>query len=78
MSHHGKYGDLDYARWAKGGFLVGLALVLAGGGGELFLAATGTDVAGWVHTILVDVELLGILTAVAAPVTFGVVLPLTE
>ena len=68
----------DYSRFAKGGFLLGLALFLVGGVGELALSATGGPVSEIVATLLFDMEVLGVAVGLFAPLTFGIVLPLVE
>ena len=78
MSHMGRYGTIDYSRWAKASFLSGVALLLLGAAGEFALVETGRSVPEWVHTLLVDVEMLGVLVALVLPIVFAIVLPLTE
>lgn len=78
MSHTSRYGNVDYSRWAKGSFLAGVALLLLGAGAEFALREIQLEVPTWVHTVLVDVEILGVLVALVLPIFFVIVLPLTE
>jgi uncharacterized membrane protein YvlD (DUF360 family) len=78
MSHSSRYGAADYSTWAKTSFLTGVALLLFGAAGEFALVETQRDVPGWVHTLLVDAEILGVLVASVLPIVFVIVLPLTE
>ncbi|WP_255479205.1 hypothetical protein [Natronomonas sp. LN261] len=78
MSHMGRYGNVDYARWAKASFISGAGLLLVGAAAEFVLVETQRDVPAWTHTLLVDAEILGVLIALVLPIVFGIVLPLTE
>lgn len=78
MSHMGRYGSIDYSRWAKGSFLAGVALLLIGAAGEFVIVETQQTVPGWIHSLLVDVEIIGVLIALVLPIVFAIVLPLTE
>ena len=78
MPQTGRYGNVDYARWAKGGFLFGLAMFVVGTGGEYLLVQLHRDIPEVVHVVLIDLGLVGILFAVLLPIIFGVVMPLTE
>ena len=71
-------GSLDYPTLTKRGFLLGLALFLVGGLGEVALHAAGIAVPAWETALLFDMEVLGVLVGLLAPLVFGVVLPLTE
>lgn len=78
MAYTGRYGDIDYGRWAKGSILFGAALFLAGGLGEFTISVAAAEVPGWTHALLLDLEILGVLVALLLPLLFGIVLPLTE
>jgi hypothetical protein len=80
MAHvSGRYGDLDYPKIAKYGFLAGVALFLGGALGELALTTALVDQApAWLTTVLFDIEVIGLLVGFFAPLLFGLVLPLTE
>ncbi|MFB6352701.1 MAG: hypothetical protein ABEJ92_01320 [Halobacteriales archaeon] len=74
----GRYGDLDYGRYAKGGFLLGVGLLVLGAGGELAIHALGIRAPGWEDALLFDLEVIGVALFLFAPLVFGVLLPLTE
>lgn len=75
MSRHGR---TDYAFYAKAGFLLGLAMFLVGGGGEIIGTALYGTLPGWERTLFFDLEVFGVVIGLLAPLTFGVVLPLVE
>ena len=60
----GRYGDMDYATYAKFGFVLGFLLVAGGASGE--------------NTLFFDIEVVSVFVALLSPLVFGVVLPLTE
>lgn len=68
----------DYSRYAKGAFLLGLALFAIGGVGELVLAAGAQPVPAIASMVLFDMEVLGVAIGLFGPLTFGIVLPLVE
>lgn len=76
MAQHGT--SIDHAFLAKAGFLLGLALFLGGAGGELVGTAYFGSLPGWEKTLFFDMEVLGILVGLFAPLAFGIVLPLVE
>ncbi|MCQ4333612.1 hypothetical protein KM295_09010 [Natronomonas sp. F2-12] len=78
MSHRSRYGTVDYSKCAKVSFVSGVALLLLGAAGEFVLVEIQWNVPGWVHTLLVDVEIVGVLVALVLPIVFAIVLPLTE
>lgn len=69
----GRYGSLDYPRLTKGGFALGVAMFVVGAVGATMVRGPSIE-----HTLLVDVEALGILVGLFSPFVFGVLLPLTE
>jgi hypothetical protein len=73
-----RYDTVDYSRYAKFGFLAGVAMFLVGAAGSLVGNAVVGSLPAWEATLLYDLEILGILTALFCPLVFGVVLPLTE
>ncbi|UPV76047.1 hypothetical protein M0R89_08300 [Halorussus limi] len=73
-----RYGDVDYRRWAKTGFLFSLALFAVGAGGEIAAAAMHLSLPAWENALFVDMEILGTLGALLSPLVFGVIMPLTE
>jgi hypothetical protein len=68
----------DHASLARTGFLLGLALFVAGAGGELLGTAAFGTLPGWEAALLFDMEVLGIALGLFSPLVFGVVLPLVE
>ncbi|WP_049922697.1 DUF7860 family protein [Halopiger djelfimassiliensis] len=69
---------LDYGRWTKNGFFLGLSMVIIGAA----LAGLGTYVFGsipaWERTLAIDMMLVGIAVGFSAVFGFGILLPLTE
>lgn len=74
----GRYGDLDYPRLAKGGFLLGLGLLLVGAIGGAVAHAYLEPLPPWEATLLFDIEVIGLLIGFFSPFIFGIFLPLTE
>ncbi|NHN46297.1 hypothetical protein G9464_01610 [Halostella sp. JP-L12] len=74
----GRYDTVDYPRYAKLGFLAGVAMFLVGAAGSFAGNAFLDTLPAWEATLLYDLEILGILTALFSPLVFGVVMPLTE
>jgi hypothetical protein len=74
----GRYGNIDYATFAKRGFLLGAGLFVFGALGELGGHALVGTLPSLVNTLLTDMEIVGILLALFSPLVFGIVLPLTE
>ena len=74
----GRYGDLDYEWVTKIGFLLSVAVFAIGAGGELFAATMHWSLPAWEHTLLTDLEILGVLGILLVPFVFGIFLPLTE
>ena len=70
--------QIDYAFYAKAGFLLGVAMFVVGAGGELVGTALFGSLPGWEATLLFDLEVFGVLVGLFAPIVFGIVLPLTE
>lgn len=68
----------NYALLAKRGFLLGVGLFLLGIIGEAGGHAVLGTFPAWGDTLLVDIEILGILVGLFSPLVFGVILPLTE
>lgn len=74
----GRYGDLDYARLTKVGFLLGLSLLVIGAGGELVGHAYFDPLPAWEAALFFDLEVVGIVIGFFSPLVFGIALPLTE
>lgn len=73
-----QYRNMDHATLAKRGFLLGVGLFALGALGELTAHALLGPLPGWGNLLLTDMEALGILLALFAPLVFGVVMPLVE
>lgn len=74
----GRYGNIEYERLTKLGFLLSLAIFAVGAGGELTAAAMHMSLPAWENTLLVDLEIIGVIGALFTPLVFGIILPLTE
>jgi hypothetical protein len=70
--------NIDYGQWAKGGFLLGVALLALGVVGEVVGHVVFGGIPSWENTLFVYSEAIGIMIGFFAPVIFAVVLPLTE
>lgn len=70
----GQHEALDYPTLTKAGFLIGLALFL-GGAIRGTVLSTGL---GWLSTVFLDLEAIGLLVGFFSPFLFGILLPLTE
>ncbi|WP_254533748.1 hypothetical protein [Natrinema gelatinilyticum] len=68
---------LDYATYAKRGFLLGLALFLFGALGAIVASRIG-PFPGWERTLLSDSMILGFSLGFISVFGFGIVLPLTD
>lgn len=71
----GHGANLDYPDFAKYGTLASFALLLVGAAGTTLGAGR---LPGWELTLLLDLEIVGVLGIVVCPFLFGIVLPLTE
>ncbi|MFW6018343.1 MAG: hypothetical protein ACOCPX_05935 [Halapricum sp.] len=74
----GRYGDLDYPKLTRRGFALGVGLLVVGLLGETLGPMAFGSLPAWGHTLFIDLEALGILLGLFAPIVFGIVLPLTE
>jgi len=74
----GRYDTIDYPRYAKLTFLLGVATFSVGAVGSLLGHGALGSLPAWEETLLFDLEIVGILTALLGPLVFGVVMPLTE
>jgi hypothetical protein len=74
----GRYGNIDYSTYTKGGFLFGLALFAIAALSEIVIHLGNLQIQSGLSTLLLDVGLAGIVVMVAAPIVFGVIMPLTE
>jgi len=73
-----RYGDIDYGTYAKWGFLLGVALIAIGAGGEAIGHAFFEPLPEWEESLFLAAEAGGILVALLSPIVFGIVMPLTE
>jgi hypothetical protein len=73
----GRYSDTDYAKRIKTSVVFGVLLIAIGFVGEVALSTSTVRAPGWIDTVLVDAEFLGIVVAVLAVFVFGIRLPLT-
>lgn len=71
----GHGANLDYPDLAKYSTLASFVLLLLGAAGTTFGAG---GLPGWELTVLLDLEILGVLGIVVCPFVFGIALPLTE
>ncbi|SEW19213.1 DUF7860 family protein [Halobacterium jilantaiense] len=67
--------NLDYPDLAKYGTLASLALLLVGAAGTTLGSGR---LPGWELTVLLDLEIIGVLGIVVCPFLFGIALPLVE
>lgn len=74
----GRYGNLDYPTLTRRGFALGIGLLVVGLLGEALGPAVVGSLPAWGHTLFLDLEILGILVGLFAPLVFGIALPLTE
>ena len=73
-----QYVATDYPSLAKTGFLLGVALFVLGGLGEVVGTAVFGGLPAWEQTLFFDMEVLGILLGLFSPLVFGIALPLVE
>ena len=73
-----QYRTMDHATLAKRGFLLGVGLFALGALGELLAQTLFGPLPGWGNMLLLDMEGLGILIALFAPLVFGIIMPLIE
>jgi len=70
--------SIDHASYAKRGFLLGVVLFAGGALAEIIGTAYFGSLPGWEQTLFFDMEVVGILIGLLAPLVFGIVMPLVE
>ncbi|GAB3685473.1 hypothetical protein GCM10028857_16040 [Salinarchaeum chitinilyticum] len=70
--------SMDYARLAKGGFLLGAGLFVVGALGELIGHAVFGSLPAWEATLFFDMVVLGVVIGLLSPFVFGIFLPLVD
>jgi hypothetical protein len=73
-----RYSQPSYGQLAKGGFLLGVAMLLVGAAGELAISAHLLTLPAWEETLFFDLEVLGIVFFLFSPFVFGIFLPLVD
>lgn len=74
----GRYGNMDYPRMTKRGFLLGLALLSIGAIGSAIGHGFFEPLPAWESTLLFDLEVIGLVIGFFSPLIFGIFMPLTE
>jgi len=69
---------LDYAKYTKRGFLLGLGLFLLGALGATVGPSLVGELPRWEHTVLFDSMVIGIAVGFFSVFGFGIFLPLTD
>lgn len=72
------YRTPDYGQLAKGGFILGLMMIVVGASGEWAIHSQILSVPAWEDALFFDLEVLGVLVFLFSPIVFGIVLPLIE
>jgi hypothetical protein len=73
-----EYSSMNYARLTKGGFLLGVGLLLFGALGGIVGKALFGTLPEWETTLFLFSEGTGILIGVFSVCVFGVIMPLVE
>jgi len=68
--------ELEYEQFAKGGFGLGVALLVVGVLGNTIVPALLGPVPDWEHVVFVDAIAVGILVGLLSVFLFGIFLPL--
>ena len=74
----GQHRNIDYAKLTKRSVLLGVSLLVLGFVGHTAVSLSIVHAPGWVDTVLVDAEYIGVLVMLFSPFIFGIFLPLTE
>lgn len=75
---HRRHRNIDYAFWAKTGFLFGLVLLLAGASGEVIGHTFFDPIPLWEMKLFFYSEVVGVISGFLSVMVFGIALPLTE
>lgn len=70
--------SLDYASYAKRGFLLGIALIAIGIVGSTMAPSVAGPLPGWEQTVLFDTIWFGAAVGFVSVFGFGIFLPLTD
>lgn len=70
--------EFDSGFLAKTGFLVGIALLAVGTGGEFVGHAFWGELPAWENQLLYAAAIVGILSAALSPFVFGIIMPLLD
>ncbi|RXK51747.1 DUF7860 family protein [Halorientalis pallida] len=74
----GHSATFDYQTYAKGGFFLGLALLVIGVVGSVVGHTFFEPLPAWENTLFVGAEFTGLVIGFFSPIVFGIVLPLIE
>lgn len=75
MGHNAR---LDYEKYTKRGFLLGLALFLLGAAGSSVGTGLAAGLPNWELTMFFDLMVVGVAVGFVAVFVFGIFLPLTD
>ncbi|AQL43600.1 hypothetical protein BV210_13230 [Halorientalis sp. IM1011] len=70
--------SMDYQTYAKGGFFLGVALLVIGIAGSVVGHAFFEPLPAWENTLFLAAEFSGLIIGFFSPILFGIVLPLIE
>lgn len=73
-----QHGHLDYERWAKWGFIIGLTFFIIGASGEWAVHSWMSQAPAWEDTLFFDLEVVGLIMFFLSPIIFGIFAPLLE
>jgi len=73
-----QYRSLSYGQLAKAGFLLGIAMIVVGTGGEWAIHSQIVQLPPWEDALFFEMEVLGIVLFFLSPFVFGVLLPLVD
>jgi hypothetical protein len=73
-----QHASIDYQSYAKGGFFLGLALLVIGVVGSVAGHVFFESIPAWENTLFLGAEFAGLVIGFVSPILFGIVLPLIE